>query len=52
MRIACAALIGMAANRCFVTKQPVEIASLVRGLRSPGYAPMPTSEDPVPMPRN
>ncbi|MDP3073643.1 MAG: Gfo/Idh/MocA family oxidoreductase [Opitutaceae bacterium] len=49
---AASALIGMAANRCFVTKQPVEIASLVRGLRSPDYAPMPISDGPVPMPRS
>lgn len=47
---AAAALIGMAANRCFVTGQPVEIASLVKNLRNPDYSPMPSAEAPVPMP--
>jgi len=43
-------LVGVAANRCFETAQPVEIASLVTGLRRPDYAPMPTHGGPVPMP--
>jgi predicted dehydrogenase len=47
---ACSILIGIAANRCFETGQPVTIADLVTGLRKPRYAPMPTSRDPVPMP--
>jgi len=47
---ACSMLIGAAANRCFQTGQPVKIADLVTGLRAPDYAPMPTHEDPVPMP--
>ena len=43
-------LIGAAANRCFVTGNPVLIADLVQGLKRPPYAPMPTHEGPVPMP--
>jgi hypothetical protein len=43
-------LVGIAANKCFETKQPVQIASLVSGLTRPDYAPMPRSTDPVPMP--
>jgi predicted dehydrogenase len=43
-------LSGVAANKCFETKQSVSIASLVNGLRAPDYAPMPKSTDPVPMP--
>ncbi len=42
-------LIGMAANQCFVTNQPVAIADLTPGLRAPDYAPMPTADDPLPM---
>jgi len=48
---AAAALIGMAANRCFATGQVVEISTLIKGLRSPDYSPMPSSEALVPMPR-
>jgi hypothetical protein len=47
---ACSCLIGVAANKCFVTGQPVRIADLVTGLRRPAMAPMPTREIPVPMP--
>jgi predicted dehydrogenase len=47
---AASALIGIAANRCFETGQPVEISSLVNGLKNPDYAPMPSRERPVPMP--
>lgn len=47
---AASALIGMAANRCFETGQPVAIKDLVRGLSAPAYAPMPSGETPVPMP--
>ncbi|MGH8019384.1 MAG: Gfo/Idh/MocA family protein [Opitutaceae bacterium] len=43
-------LIGVAANRCFETGKPVEIASLVKNLERADYPPMPTHEDPVPMP--
>lgn len=42
-------LIGMAANQCFVTNQPVTIADLTPGLRAPDYAPMPTGDEPLPM---
>ena len=43
-------LIGAAANRCFVTGAAVKINELVTGLSSPVVAPMPTRDDPVPMP--
>ncbi|RAK50820.1 Gfo/Idh/MocA family protein [Phenylobacterium deserti] len=43
-------LIGAAANRCFETGGPVNIAEMATGLRRPAYAPMPTRNDPVPMP--
>jgi hypothetical protein len=32
------------------TGQPVEIAALVPGLKSPDYPPMPNHTSPVPMP--
>jgi predicted dehydrogenase len=43
-------LVGVAANQCFKTGQPVRIADLVTGFRRPAYAPMPGHDDPVPMP--
>jgi len=43
-------LVGIAANRCFVTGQPVVIADLVKGLKKPDYAPMPTHDQSLPMP--
>jgi len=43
-------LIGIAANTCFATKQPVKIADLVSGLKNPNYAPMPSRDGPLPMP--
>jgi predicted dehydrogenase len=43
-------LVGIAANRCFETGQPVRIADLVKGLKKPNYAPMPTHDLPLPMP--
>jgi hypothetical protein len=43
-------LIGASANRSFVTGSVVKIADLVSGLSSPVVAPMPTRDDPVPMP--
>jgi predicted dehydrogenase len=43
-------LIGIAANRCFETGQPVKIADLVRGLRRADFAPMPPRDGPLPMP--
>jgi predicted dehydrogenase len=43
-------LIGVAANRCFATGQPVKVADLVTGLARPDYPPMPTHDIPVPMP--
>lgn len=47
---ACSILIGIAANECFRTGKPVEIAELVPGLERPDYPPMPTHTEPVPMP--
>ena len=43
-------LIGVAANQCFKSGQPVKIADLVTGLQNPKYAPMPSRTGPVPMP--
>jgi predicted dehydrogenase len=43
-------LIGAAANQCFVTGNSVKIDDLVKGLSTPVYAPMPTRDQPVPMP--
>ena len=43
-------LIGVAANECFKSGQPVKIADLVTGLQTPKYAPMPSRTGPVPMP--
>jgi predicted dehydrogenase len=47
---ASACLVGIAANECFRTGQPVKVADLVKGWQRPDFAPMPTSKDPVPMP--
>jgi hypothetical protein len=43
-------LVGVAANECFKTGQPVKIADLVTGLQTPKYAPMPSRTGPLPMP--
>jgi hypothetical protein len=43
-------LIGIAANRCFETGRPTRIDSLVQGLERPQLTPMPTHDQPVPMP--
>jgi predicted dehydrogenase len=43
-------LIGVAANKCFESGQPIQIKNLVNGLKSPEYAPMPSRTDPLPMP--
>jgi predicted dehydrogenase len=43
-------LIGASANRSFITGNAVKIADLVSGLSPPVVAPMPTRDDPVPMP--
>ena len=43
-------LIGASANRSFVTGATVKIEDLVKGLTSPMYAPMPTRDQPIPMP--
>jgi predicted dehydrogenase len=47
---ACSILIGAAANQCFETGQPVEIASLIKNLGRPEYSPMPSRSGPLPMP--
>ena len=44
------ALVGIAANRCFETGQPVRVADLVTGLAPPDRAPMPDRAGAVPMP--
>jgi predicted dehydrogenase len=43
-------LIGIAANKCFETGQPVMIDQLVKGLKPQDFAPMPSHNDPEPMP--
>ncbi len=43
-------LIGVAANECFKSGQPVKISDLVTGLERPKYAPMPSRTGPLPMP--
>jgi predicted dehydrogenase len=43
-------LVGIAANRCFTTGQPVRIADLVSNVGRPDYPPMPGHTGPVPMP--
>ena len=43
-------LIGVGANKCFETGQPVQLASLVTGWERPDLTPMPSANDPVPMP--
>ena len=43
-------MVGIAADRCFETGQPVRIADLVSGLERPDYPAMPSHSDPVPMP--
>jgi predicted dehydrogenase len=43
-------LIGASANKSFVSGDTVRIADLVTGLTPPVVAPMPTREQPVPMP--
>jgi len=48
---AASCLIGIAADRCFETGQPVRIDSLLTGLEWPDLPPMPRHSDPVPMPR-
>jgi len=45
-----ACLVGIAANRCLETGQPVAIADLVKGLKRPGTPSMPTHDQPLPMP--
>lgn len=48
---AAAALVGMAANRCFATGEAVTVKGLVKGLGEPVYAPGPSRRDHVPMPK-
>lgn len=43
-------LTGIAANKCFETGKSIRIADLVKGLRRPDYAPMPSNTAPLPMP--
>jgi predicted dehydrogenase len=43
-------LIGVAANKSFVTGGPVRIDDLVQNIGMPDYAPMPNRADPIPMP--
>ena len=47
---AASVLIGIAANKCFETGQPVKISDLVKGLTPPDFAAMPSRTGPLPMP--
>lgn len=47
---AASSLVGIAANKCFATGQPVRIPDLVTGLARPEYPPMPARTQPLPMP--
>lgn len=47
---AASSLVGIAADRCFETGQPVKIADLVTGLTRPEFPPMPSHSAPLPMP--
>lgn len=44
-------LTGVAANRCFTTGKPVQIADLVEKVGTPDYPEMPSRTDLLPMPR-
>lgn len=44
-------LTGIAANRSFITGEPVEIADLVKKIGYPDYAKMPTHQELLPMPK-
>jgi hypothetical protein len=43
-------LTGVAANRSMAESRPVRIDELVRGLDLPDYPPMPSADDPLPIP--
>jgi predicted dehydrogenase len=43
-------LVGIAANRCFTTGQPVKLADLVKNIGAPEYPAMPGHDQPVTMP--
>jgi predicted dehydrogenase len=45
------ALVGIAANRCFATGQPLKIADLVANIGVPDYPVMPAHTATVPMPK-
>ena len=47
---AASCLVGIAANKCFESRQAVDIANIAPGLSKPDYAPMPKNTDSVPMP--
>lgn len=43
-------LTGIAANRSMATGQCVQVADLVQGIDPPDYPPMPTGDEPLPLP--
>ncbi|HEX2852686.1 MAG TPA: Gfo/Idh/MocA family oxidoreductase [Opitutaceae bacterium] len=47
---AASVLIGIAANKCFETGKPVQVADLIKGLARPEFAQMPPRDGPLPMP--
>ncbi len=46
-----AMLVGAAANRCFQTGQPIQVADLVQNIGYPDYPEMPSRTAPLPMPQ-
>ena len=46
-----AVLVGVAANQCMATGQPVQIADLLTDFGRPDFAAMPSRSGPLPMPQ-
>jgi len=45
-------LTGVAANKSMATGQRIDIASLVQNIGMPDYPPMPSADEPIPLPTN
>ena len=43
-------LIGIAANHSMIRGQPTQLNHLIHGLAEPDYPPMPSANDPIPLP--
>jgi hypothetical protein len=44
------ALTGIAANHSMIRGQPTQLKHLIHGLDEPDYPPMPSPNDPIPLP--